>query len=48
MLINDPSTSKLSQQFLPVIIDLCVNALYPAIREVVDDARPCVADLTKA
>ncbi len=32
--MNEPGNSKLTQQFLPTIIDLCTTALYPAIREV--------------
>ncbi|CAF0787699.1 unnamed protein product [Adineta steineri] len=33
LLVNEPGNSKLTQQFLPTIIELCTNALYPAIRE---------------
>ncbi len=34
LLVNEPGNSKLTQQFLPIIIELCTTALYPAIREV--------------
>jgi len=34
LLVNEPGNSKLTQQFLPTIIELCTTALYPAIREV--------------
>ncbi|CAF3753410.1 unnamed protein product [Adineta steineri] len=33
LLVNEPGNSKLTQQFLPTIIELCTTALYPAIRE---------------
>ncbi|CAF1953376.1 unnamed protein product [Rotaria magnacalcarata] len=33
VLVNEPGNSKLAQQFLPTIIELCTTALYPAIRE---------------
>ncbi|CAF2571220.1 unnamed protein product [Rotaria sp. Silwood2] len=33
LLVNEPGNSKLAQQFLPTIIELCTTALYPAIRE---------------
>lgn len=33
LLVNDPGNSKLTQQYLPTIIELCLTALYPAIRE---------------
>ncbi|CAF1422636.1 unnamed protein product [Adineta ricciae] len=33
LLVNEPGNSKLAQQFLPTIIELCTSALYPAIRE---------------
>lgn len=34
LLVNEPGNSKLTQQYLPTIIELCTTALYPAIREV--------------
>ncbi len=34
LLVNEPGNSKLTQQFLPTVIELCTTALYPAIREV--------------
>jgi hypothetical protein len=34
LLVNEPGNSKLTQQFLPMIIELCTTALYPAICEV--------------
>ncbi|CAF1378603.1 unnamed protein product [Rotaria sordida] len=33
LLVNEPGNSKLVQQYLPTIIELCTTALYPAIRE---------------
>jgi hypothetical protein len=34
LLVSEPGNNKLTQQFLPTIIDLCTTALYPALREV--------------
>ncbi|UJR28072.1 hypothetical protein I4U23_009328 [Adineta vaga] len=33
LFVNEPGNNKLTQQFLPTILDLCTTALYPAIQE---------------